>query len=1077
MGCGASSVRVKNSDSLVCRQLNEFSQDQITPLSYRLLISNFDSIIECEDYPKLTIEKQIKILDDAGVITISEGRSLIQTIVENEGDHNQTQEHILQLLPHMILETTDPVKKIKVFLPASLDEPLFKKLLDRKYTAVWGKFKMNQSAIKWTDSQITEERNEFLSSEKQASVLHVLHNPDVTSVLNCSSTQRIIDQNISTECTPFQKPPSRPFSWKPDIFEAVVAGDKSSVQYDLYCCPLLLNVQDDTGNTLVHCAVQKNHKAIIKLLHTVGADFLIENNEGSLPLHYITEKTVLLLLHEYGIEINPRNKKGESLLDIRTKVWDSKMISTLFEIGVNIFEPNPAGTYWMQEAIHMEYYSPMSFEDFDKFVRSSLSKNKTADWSKDAIYNEIIKRPLKNHVAQDREDMIISIRDQKMDRIKMLLALGASGDAQFSDGKTGISIAAENGYTELAKILGSNYCNPNHVNPKGENTFWLAAINGHFDTALVLRDIGADMNKISNDGITILHYAYQNQKNELFTFLLDAGASPNIKNSNGLTVLFMAFLNKDDKTGELLQNQYKGDINITDGENNTLLHLAANDNDLERVTYLLDRGITAETKNIIGQTAFHSSFLHQASFDISTILLNNGANINTQDNNGNTPLHDIFIQKLVNDENFNFLINHEANINLVNHKGGYPISYAIGDYPTFAEKLLENGTSFISNGEDEPLAVTLKLNNGEWFHKLLDHGANGANGQYPILEQFIRSDFYDFSTYKMIPDKNYSIGFPLHAALETNHQDCVNEIWSNDCKSNQVALSSTQDSHHRIPISIAIIQKSEFAQTLINESFDLSTPDEDGMTPLMYACKNTFLAENVFSCLKSKNEMETINLCDKEQNSALTYAANNNLQGLCDNMFEGNCDVDNCNLDQNGIIQNYRDLVSRSKMFFDTTKKHFDDSNAYFNYIKQSLDNYHNTERSLTEEISGLQKRVSALKNAPNGELPKEEMTKGKDNVSIQDRINTLESNIRDAETRLSSIRQFIPEYENKLNDARNILNIYEQKFNQINHYQQRKDMLHHMNEIEKCAREDVPIPTFKDSNEIFNKVTSVLKK
>lgn len=94
-----------------------------------------------------------------------------------------------------------------------------------------------------------------------------------------------------------------------------------------------------------------------------------------------------------------------------------------------------------------------------------------------------------------------------------------------------IYYCAKNGLTDVAQILGSNYCNPNFTNLSLQNTFWIAAMNQHFDTALVLKNCGADIDMIDSHGETLMHNVYRRKINNVFNFVLDVGGSPNIKNS------------------------------------------------------------------------------------------------------------------------------------------------------------------------------------------------------------------------------------------------------------------------------------------------------------------------------------------------------------------------------------------------------------------------------------------------------------------------------------------------------------------------------------------------------------------
>lgn len=83
-------------------------------------------------------------------------------------------------------------------------------------------------------------------------------------------------------------------------------------------------------------------------LHEFGNNFQLQNSECCVPIGMISDKSVVTTI---GVNLNFRNANGESLLDIKTKEFDKTMIG----LGVNILEPNPDGSFWIQKALHNKY--------------------------------------------------------------------------------------------------------------------------------------------------------------------------------------------------------------------------------------------------------------------------------------------------------------------------------------------------------------------------------------------------------------------------------------------------------------------------------------------------------------------------------------------------------------------------------------------------------------------------------------------------------------------------------------------------------------------------------------------------
>ncbi|MGI5172599.1 ankyrin repeat domain-containing protein [Treponema sp. OMZ 840] len=90
---------------------------------------------------------------------------------------------------------------------------------------------------------------------------------------------------------------------------------------------------------------------------------------------------------------------------------------------------------------------------------------------------------------------------------------------------------------------------------------------------------------------------------------------------------------KTEEVRALFQSQ--ADINITDENGNTALHIAAQVNDAQLVTFLLYKGADSEIKNYAGDTALHVAVKHKAAASAEVLAALN-SNIFAKDGEGNT---------------------------------------------------------------------------------------------------------------------------------------------------------------------------------------------------------------------------------------------------------------------------------------------------------------------------------------------------------------------------------------------------------------------------------------------------------
>lgn len=113
--------------------------------------------------------------------------------------------------------------------------------------------------------------------------------------------------------------------------------------------------------------------------------------------------------------------------------------------------------------------------------------------------------------------------------------------------------------------------------------------------------------------------------------------------------------------------------------------------DLEELTALLetpDNGVDINYVSEEGWTCLHEIITHECQFtEVAKILLKFGANVNTQDLNGDSPLHSSLLYH--NSENISLLLEHGADVTLVSGGGRTPVHVA--DEVETLKLLLDHG--------------------------------------------------------------------------------------------------------------------------------------------------------------------------------------------------------------------------------------------------------------------------------------------------------------------------------------------------------------------------------------------------
>jgi uncharacterized protein len=110
------------------------------------------------------------------------------------------------------------------------------------------------------------------------------------------------------------------------VFAAATGGNLPAVQQAVEKDPALVRATEWENATLLHDAVQQNHKDVAQYLLEKGADVNAGKTDGVTALHMAARNgniEIITLLLEYGATINILDAKGWTPLD-RAEKWGQK---------------------------------------------------------------------------------------------------------------------------------------------------------------------------------------------------------------------------------------------------------------------------------------------------------------------------------------------------------------------------------------------------------------------------------------------------------------------------------------------------------------------------------------------------------------------------------------------------------------------------------------------------------------------------------------------------------------------------------------------------------------------------------
>lgn len=401
-----------------------------------------------------------------------------------------------------------------------------------------------------------------------------------------------------------------------------------------------VNVVDKDGRTPLHFAANEGKLDVVKLLIEKGADFKATDNN---PLHLAAEDgnlDIVKYLVKRGADIRTRDKDDKTSLDIARR-WERSNVIEYLEKKWNAYG-NGA------KAIHF------AAEDNDV----------------DAVMFNLDKEANPNEVDNNGWTPLHYAAKGSLDAARLLVERGANINAEDNFGKKPIHRAAEEGHRDIVEFLMRQGISVNELEGNKQYSWrrtplhW-AACFGHLDVVKFLVNRGADMNARDKDDKMPLDIArtkgyaqiveflssIEHLNNELFDTvrkgnldrvkdLIEKGADINSSDNDGNTPVHLAAKEGNLDVVKYLIEVKEVDLNAKDNNGNTPLHLATGEGRLDVVKYLIDeKKADFNVKNDDGWTPLHCA-AEKGKLDVVKCLIDEKkADFNVKDNYGQTPLH------------------------------------------------------------------------------------------------------------------------------------------------------------------------------------------------------------------------------------------------------------------------------------------------------------------------------------------------------------------------------------------------------------------------------------------------------
>ncbi|XP_034942443.1 putative ankyrin repeat protein RF_0381 [Chelonus insularis] len=578
-------------------------------------------------------------------------------------------------------------------------------------------------------------------------------------------------------------------------------------------CRFEINARSETRETPLHVAVDLNMSDIVDLLISNGANVNATNGLDQVPLHYAAKSdnlNILYSLFNNQAKLDEQDSYGKTPLHYAVLNVNENAVDLLISNGADVDATNSQGQVPLHIAAKKSNLKILKsllrnqakLDERDKDDRTAL--HYAVDSGNENIVDILLKRGA-NHKLEDKCGLKPFDQAFKMNLFKIMRVFTKFNLKNLTQaGRDSIHLhydgAAENGNN--VDLLISEGADVNATNRQGQIPLHYVAENNNLNILDSLLENKAKLDERDEDGETPLHYVVLNGKVDVVDILLKRGADYKLENKNGL----MPF------------------------------HLAAKQVNLDMIKVFLDNNVDAN-------------------------IVNSRANINFQDEAGNTPLHHAVMNN--NREFLQALLECNADPAIKNYFGKNVLHFALtcigGD--NCIQDILDSNVDIDAVNRDGETALHLAI---QW---------NDDNIVKLILKKNPNIDM-----------KNNIGDTALHKTVKRKHCHMVELLLKNGANVN------LKDGSEKTVLHLAIeLDELNIIPLLLENKANANLKDASGNTVLFLAAKLSKIpAEIIKYILNYTNDIDAKDDCGR---TALHYAALNTPDRILEVLLKAKADV------------------------------------------------------------------------------------------------------------------------------------------------------------------------------------------
>ncbi|NP_899192.1 transient receptor potential cation channel, subfamily N, member 1 [Danio rerio] len=497
------------------------------------------------------------------------------------------------------------------------------------------------------------------------------------------------------------------------------------------------------GQTALHIAVENCRPQVVQMLLGFGAHVQLRGGKAQeTPLHISArvkegERAAEMLLKS-GAEVNAEQENGETALHVAARHGSLQMIRALIQEGGDPRWRSRVGESPLHVAVrHCHAHVVQEILTF-------LTNEKSRRDAELCVCEGNQDGETALHLAAELRTDALHQPEEDITIIQILMEHQADITAVTRQtGETPLHYSARVGNTavlqEMLRNVPTNQIQTaiNKHSKNGWSPLLLAADQGHTEVVKILLQNNARVDVFDEEGKAAIHLAAQRGHQDIVDVLLSQKAFVNAKTKQGLTPLHLSAQNGSARLVRLLVENHQASVDALSLRKQTPLHLAAMSGQLDVCSSLLNLRADITATDSRGQTPLHLAAESDHS-EVVKLFLRLRPELSTLANEDGSTCTHIAAAKGSVSVIRELLMFNQGGVGTLNHKahGLCPLHLAAaGGHAEVVKVLLEAGASVTEEDAEGMTAVHLAAKHGH------THILEVLRGSVPLKIQSSKTGF------------------------------------------------------------------------------------------------------------------------------------------------------------------------------------------------------------------------------------------------------------------------------------------------------------------------------------------------